>query len=322
NYFHKWYYPDGKRNAFLFRVDTDKSNFDEIYNTYKIADEHDFYCTFFIDVKSCCDSLQRLKELKNQEISVHCFEHKVFKDPLKNRINLSKSKDLLKEAGIVTTGIAVPYGKWNDSIGFVIEELGFQYSSEFSFSYDDLPSHPFINSRFSHVLQIPVHPISPGTLFYSKNSIDVVKKYFKGIIEEKYSTDEPLFLYGHSGVISRYPSIIENIIREIKSKKDIWKGTYSKFYDWWMERENTNPEILIDGITLKMKGIDKNTRLTLRIITPKGKYAIIPLKKEVNLEELKFTEMANSIPFDKNKLKIKQGNFKLKLKEIENWIRR
>ncbi|GAH34923.1 unnamed protein product, partial [marine sediment metagenome] len=58
------------------------------------------------------------------------------------------------------------------------------------------------------------------------------------------------------------------------------------------------------------------------IITPEGRNAIIPLKKEVDLEELKFTEMAKSRPFDKNKLKIKQGNFKLKLKEIENWIKR
>lgn len=322
NYFHKWYYPDGKRNAFLFRVDTDKSNFDEIYNTYKIVDEHDFCCTFFIDVKSLGGSQDALKELKNQEIAVHCFEHKVFKDPLRNRKNFSRAKRLLQKVSIETYGLAVPYGVWNNSIGFVTEDLKFKYSSESSFSYDDLPSYPYINARLSHVLQIPVHPISPGTLLHAKNSIDVIKKYFEKIIEEKYSNDEPLFLYGHSEVISRYPSILEYIINVVKEKSEIWMGTYRDFYDWWMERENTNPKILIDGITLKMNGIDKNSRLTFRIITPEGRNAIIPLKKEVDLEELKFTEMAKSKPFDKNKLKIKQGNFKLKLKEIENWIKR
>lgn len=321
-YIHKWYYPEGKKNGFFFRIDTDKSDFKEILDTYRIAEKNGLSLTFFIDVKSLNDDVNKLKELEKQEIAVHSFEHRIFKVSLKNRENFSKAKELLCKEGIETKGIAVPYGFWNSPLGFTIEELGFLYSSEFSYSYDDLPSFPYIETRFSNVLQIPVHPISPGTLLYVKNNVDDIKSYFERIIQEKYASDEPLSLYGHSGVFSNHPSILEHIINAVKSKKGIWFGTYGDFYEWWRERENSNPEILFDGSILKMKGIEENFRLTLQIITPEGKRTIVPLKKEVNLKELNFTEMSKTRAFDKNKLQVKQRALKLKLKEMENWIRR
>ena len=321
-YVHKWYYPEGKKNAFSFRIDTDNSCYKEIHDTYRIAQKNGLGFTFFIDVKSIGDSIGRLKELRNQEIAVHCFEHRIYKDILENRKHFSRAKRLLLNAGTEISGIAAPYGIWNSSLGFLFEELGFLYSTEFSFSYDALPSHPLLEKRFSNVLQIPVHPISPGTLFYAKNSITDIINYFEYVIEEKYRKEEPLFLYGHSGIISRNPIILESIIHTVKNKKDVWMGTYKDFYNWWELRDNTTPEITIKNRILKLEGIDKNNSLFLHIISPEGKEGVVRMVEKIDLSRLKLKEKDKTRPFDRKKMRVKKGELKLMLKEMEHWIRR
>jgi len=321
-YVHKWYYPEGKRNAFLFRVDTDKSSYKEIDDTYKIAERYGISATFFIDIKGFGKGLDDLKNLKNQEIGVHCYEHRIFSDALKNRKNLSKAKELLSGADVETSGIAAPYGVWNNSLGFVFEELGFLYSSEFAYSYNDLPSYPFINKRFSDMLQIPVHPVSPGTLLYAKNTIPDIKQYFEMLVEERYRKREPIFLYGHSGVISRYPTLFEHIIKSIGEKRDIWQGTFRKFYQWWKMRGDKKFEVSIRNYRLELRGLEKERALFLHIVSPDGKESFIKAKESIDLSKLKWMEMPKVRRFERKRLNVKKKTVKLIFKEMENWLRR
>jgi hypothetical protein len=322
HYIHKWYYPGRSRSAFLFRVDTDKSGLKEIYEIYKMAEKYGFPFTFFIDTESLGSEIKELKRFKDQEIGIHCYKHKVHDDMSKNRDNFMKAKKLLLDAGIETNGISVPYGMWNKNLGAIIEELSFQYSSEFSFSYDDLPSYPFGKKRFMDTLEIPIHPVSAGSLLYVRNSIDNIKYYFGKVIEEKYRKCEPLFLYGHSQVISEYPSIFHLIFKGIREKDDVWFGTYIGFYRWWKERENAKPEITIEKDTLKIEKSNRNDRLFFRIISPEGKETFISGNKEIKIDKLHFTALQPGESFHKDRLKVKSGNIKLKLKRIENWIKR
>ncbi|TET24662.1 MAG: hypothetical protein E3J78_00825 [Candidatus Cloacimonadota bacterium] len=322
HYIHKWYYPDGKDNAFTFRVDTDDSGFAEITNTFKIAEKNSLSFTFFVEVKCLQNALHKLKDLKNQEIAVHCFEHRIFRKTEKNQENFLRARQLLHKTGITTTGIAVPYGLWDNSLGALIESSGFAYSTEFSYAYDDFPTHPCVNTKHSPVLQIPVHPICTGTLLYAKNNISEIKQYFTDIINEKCVSGESLFLYGHSREISRYPSILQHIINEITTRKNIWAGTYGDFYKWWKEREQTKLEITSERNLLKIKTKETNSHLHLHIITAEGKHALIPLQSEIDLNKITFSQMPQPEPFDRKRLSIKQGSLKLKFKEIENWIKR
>lgn len=322
HYVHKWYYPVRNRSTFLFRVDTDKSGFDEIYNIYRMAENYGFSFTFFIDVKSFGSGLKGLKNFKNQEFGVHCYEHKVFDDMDKNLENFRKAKKLLLNAGIETNGISVPYGIWNKNLGSVIEKLGFHYSSEFSFSYDDLPSCPTGEKGFMNTLQIPVHPVSAGGLLYVKNSIDNIKNYFEKVIEGKYRRYEPIFLYGHSQVISEYPSIFHHILEVVKEKDKVWFGNYMDFYKWWKERESVKPQISIDKGKLKIEYNGHNNRLFFRVISPEGREAFASGKKETNIDKIHFTDMQAGEPFNNDRLKVKSGSVKLKFKRIENWIKR
>jgi len=323
-YINKWYYPEEKENAFTFRIDTDESGFDEISETYKIARKKSINLTFFIDFSNINieNDARRLKELRNQEVAVHCFEHRISKDPVRNRKNFSRARRTLFTAGFAASGIAIPYGVWNSALGSLIQELGFKYSSEFSFSYDDLPSFPFFDRKFSKVLQIPVHPISPGGLLYSKFGIDEINRYFERIIEEKTAAGEPLFFYGHSEVLSREPEILEHILGNIVGRENIWKGTYREFYNWWIDRDSQNLDLTITGDILEINGLSESKKLSLQVISPDGRRAIIPARDKINLKTVVFPKINKRNKFEQKRLRIKSGKLKLKFKEIENWFRR
>jgi hypothetical protein len=321
-YFHKWYFPQRKRNCFLFRIDTDTSDLEEILTTYRTVAEKNVSLSFYVFVKEIQESLSRLAELRNQEVGVHCFEHKIYKDPLKNKENFLRAKDYLEKHGFSVKGIVTPYGVWNEPIGFAIEEIGFHYSSEFSYSYDDIPSFPYLTTRFSSVLQIPVHPISPGALLYVKNSVEDIKKYYTKVMEKKYRMNEPLFFYGHSSVISKHPDILENIIRVYKEKKDVWTGTFFEFSKFWRKRGSLTLEIERTDTKVTVRSEDRNGDLSVRVINPKEEFAIVPVNETFNLSDLKFEKFSPVEPFDRGMLKTKQGRLKLRFKEIENWIQR
>ena len=318
-YIHKWYYPQDKNTAFTYRVDTDKSNIENILKTQKIADSNSFYLTFFIDIKGLKGEIKGLNELKEHEIAVHCYEHRVFKDPIKNKENFLKAKENLLKVGITPYGIAVPYGIWDESLGFVIEDLGFLYSSEFSLAYDDLPQYPPLENRLSKVLQLPVHPISPGTLLYAKNNNGQIKAYFQQKIDEKFQNHEPIFLYGHSEVISRYPEMLNYIIHTVKEKKNIYYGTYIDFYRWWVRRLKSEINVTLKENELIFKN---SADVYLHIISPEDKETFTPMNKKVSLSKLEWKEIQRKKGFDKRELVAKGGRFKLKIKEIENWLKR
>ena len=59
----------------------------------------------------------------------------------------AKRKQLLRNSGFRMQGFAAPFGTWNDELGRAIVDCGFEYSSEFSYDYDNLPSLPQTSER-------------------------------------------------------------------------------------------------------------------------------------------------------------------------------
>ncbi len=322
NYIHKWYYPAGKRNAFTFRIDTDTPAIKEIMNCYRIAEKHKLLFTFFIFTWPIERSITKLRAMTDQEIAVHCYEHKAFKNPEKLYNNFITARNQLQNAGFDVSGLAVPYGSWSKLIGGVTEEIGFAYSSDFSYSYDDLPSYPFLDDGFSKVLQIPVHPITPASLLYVKNDSASIKAYYEDLIKKKLRNDDPLFLYGHSSVIAHAPEILEHIITLIREKGDIWTGTYKQFYDWWKQREAVDISCSIRDSQLQFKNVKNKKGQYVRIITPQEDEALVKLENTIELRNVKFEKGKPPPLFDRKRLGTKHGQLKLKLKEIENWIKR
>ena len=133
--------------------------------------------------------------MKDQEIGVHCYDH--FFSPTFSRTlrMFKKQSDTLKKAGIAFKAYAAPYGKWDAEFGKALASLGFEFSSEFSYDYDNLPG-----DTGNGMLQVPVHPICIGSLKRHSYSDEKMIRYFDFVVRRKLAAREPMFFYHHPGM--------------------------------------------------------------------------------------------------------------------------
>ncbi|HVO76180.1 MAG TPA: polysaccharide deacetylase family protein, partial [Ignavibacteriaceae bacterium] len=161
-----WPFPDGRQNIFGFRIDTDFADLDDLQSLYSVCRENNIKASWFVETGSSGDKINFYKKLENQEIGLHCNRHKVFRSYKKNYENISQGLKRLKKIDIRPAGFAAPYGEFNNAIGKVINDMDFVYSSEFGFAYDSLPFYPYLDNSYSRTLQIPIHPVSIGRLYW------------------------------------------------------------------------------------------------------------------------------------------------------------
>ena len=157
-------FPNGKRSIFNLRIDTDFASEKEIESFYQLCLKHEISATWFVETKSAKNRMKQFTRMHNQEIGLHCYNHKVAHNYSINQSDIKTGIKILNKANIPFCGYAAPYGEWNISLAKAMEEADFTYSSEFTLDYDNLPFYPYLNSRFSSVLQVPIHPICLGRL--------------------------------------------------------------------------------------------------------------------------------------------------------------
>ena len=279
-----WYYPNGYKNVFVFRIDTDFCSKEEAKELYKICEKNQIKATWFVDTNS--QKLDTYIKMNNQEVALHCARHRVFEDYQQNYDNLTKGKNVLEKAKFSPTGFASPFGEWNPKLGKAIEDLDFKYSSEFALNYDDFPYYPFFAGKKSDVLQIPIHPISLGRLRRSHFSDDEMLNYYFNVINEKLQSNEPIIFYHHPH--QKRFEIFDEIFRVINKHK-IWKPNFSEFSNWWKKRNNVKPDFTLkdDKLISNLKNSDE--KIYLKISTKEG-FSIQKSKKEIELKKLNWEQ--------------------------------
>ncbi len=288
---------------------------EEIQSLYNLLRNYRIPAAWFVETKSSQSWIKLYSGLKDQEIAYHCYRHKTFLSLKKNLEDMSTGLKVLESEGIKPKGYAAPYGKWNKTIGKVIDKFNFLYSSEFDFAYDTLPLYPYYNSSFSKALQIPIHPVSVGRLHWGGHSEENMIKYFLNIIDQKLFLDEPVILYTHpfEKRLNVFEKVFEHI-RDINSQNDgnyfrsIPFLTFSEYAVWWKKRLNINwsaeekdGEVFISTDN----GIDS---IKWRVIYPDGRKDILSLnedKHKIDEEDspLRQIEIHNS--YNPNKLRKK-----------------
>jgi len=275
----KWYYPNGNEKAFLFRVDTDFCSQNDAEDFYKICENHGINSTWFVDT----ESKKRLKNFYSRlsaEVALHCKEHKIFKDYEKNYNNIKSGIADLQDAGIETKGFAAPFGEWNPALAKVLEAYDFEYSSEFTIDYDNLPFYPYYENRFSDVLQIPIHPVSLGRLRRSHFKQEEMLNYYELILQKKNSKFEPVIFYHHPH--HRNFSVFDKLFNHV-SASDFWNPTFHEFSEWWGRRNqiSLDPKYK-DGKIF----INKDYCDYIKISTDQKKYKILKAKPEIDIDKL------------------------------------
>ena len=111
-------------------------------------------------------------------------------------------------------GFAGPHGRWDPSLDDTLEDLGYLYSSDFQLGYDDFPFYPWKGTRFSSVLQIPIHPVCEG-LFLEAGVDDprVIGDYLREIVLSKIDAEELAIVYGHpERRLGRMPEVLAMLV--------------------------------------------------------------------------------------------------------------
>lgn len=304
-YVHLWYYPAGVRSVFAFRVDSDAASRPDVDRLYELSRRHDVPLTWFLDVQSHESWLFHFAAMTSQEIGVHCYRHQVSGDREENRANFGKAKGMLEEAGFSPDGFAAPFGIWSRGLAGVTRELGFRYSSEFSYAYDTLPFAPFGRSEVFGVPQIPVHPICPGTLRQAGYTEQRMQQYFSMVASWKVARQEPLFFYHHPG--HQAWETVESLF-SLSALPGVRAMTLGDFARWWGKRTSVTPELSMEkgwlavdrGSALRMAESD----VVVRILSPEGKEAIVAPGERLALELLTWGERpAFSPPADLRRMR-------------------
>jgi len=83
-FLHLWYFPDGAKSLFSFRVDTDFSKKQEVEKLYQICRKNKIRATWFIETKTQADWIDFYQGMQDQNIGYHGYRHRIFPDKSRN----------------------------------------------------------------------------------------------------------------------------------------------------------------------------------------------------------------------------------------------
>jgi hypothetical protein len=309
-YAHLWYYPNDAQSILVLRVDTDYGSPSEIDELYKVATEYRIPMTWFLDVKTQQLFLSLFKGMQGQETGIHCFEHRTFEDAQRNEDDMRQALTALEKAGLSVRGYAAPFGVWSNDLGTAVQKSGFEYSSEFAFDYDNLPSYPLLETGRSTVLQIPIHPIGIGSLRRQGYTEEQMNRYFEFIVSLKLSVREPLFFYHHPK--DGYHGVLKRLFELTKELHET-ALTMGQYADWWKKRLAVKPRIEFSGSTVTSMAGQYTGDVWLRITKPDGTEAFSPVGESVETRKLSWDLRPLPYALPPNYTRIRDFNYRIPL---------
>ncbi|MEO0021294.1 MAG: hypothetical protein ABIK48_03880 [candidate division WOR-3 bacterium] len=286
-YIHLSYVPAGCKSVFGFRIDTDYTPIKIIKKCLSIPESFGMSWTWFIMTSEVTVNEAPIwaAVLSNQDVQLHCHYHVVYPDIKRNITNYYNGLEKMRLMNLIPSGVAAPYGEWHRAIATAFAKLGFTYSSEFCYAYDDLPSRPVIDGTFTPVLQVPVHPVSLGRLIAAGMNEDAMIEYYKNIIDLQVARNEPCFLYDHPLTIIRFPRVIKAVVEYGIHRCGRWMSM-TQFTDWWTKREKSKYQCRVSEQSLEIDVTEPNSELELvielnefaaRVPYVSGKYSLTTL---------------------------------------------
>jgi hypothetical protein len=306
---HVWPFPHHARSFFCFRIDTDYGTDEQMNTLASVIHRNGISATWFVDAKSHEHVMKYYKEMHKQEIGVHCFEHQTFPDYERNLQNIHSAKKVLQDAKIEVKGFAAPFGAWNEELSRAVADCGFEYSSEFSYDYDNLPVVPRLG-KGRGVLQLPIHPICIGSLKRHGYDDAQMIRYFQSIIQRKLLTREPIIFYHHPK--DGHHKVLEWIFQEIR-QNHIPHKTMGEYARWWNMRTASLPEFRYTKGSIHLRGLQRDRSWYVRISQPNGSEAILPASKQIILETIRWSTPPPSWVLPGDYLRMRRMNYRIPL---------
>jgi len=306
---HLWNFPNGARSLFCLRIDTDNGTYEQLKNLSLVVHQNGISATWFVDAKSHAKFIKSFIEMNEQEIGVHCFNHETYPDYERNVQNIRKAQELLRSSGFRLQGFAAPFGTWNNELGRAIIDCGFEYSSEFSYDYDNLPSLPQLHDG-NGVLQVPIHPICIGSLKVHGYKSEQMIRYFVNVVERKIAVHEPIIFYHHPR--DMHLDVLKWLFKEMHYEKVPTK-TMGEYASWWKMRTASIPELQYVNGKLHLQGIRSDRSLYVRLAQPDGTEAIVPASEQIVLEAVRWEAKSVAWTMPDDYLRARRFNYRIPL---------
>ncbi len=313
-FIHQWYFPGVERTIFTFRIDSDKGTQEQIEEIRSLSSAYSVPTTWFLDVKSHESWLPYFSSFGSQEIGLHCYDHVLHRSADLNRDNFSKALSLLRSVGIHPNGITAPTGAWNAGYAESIRQLGFRYSSEFSYDYDDLPSFPLLNGERFSIPQLPIHPVCIGSMLRARMNTGAMTEYFKKVIDRNMLLNEPVCLYHHP--THRHNEVFKEVFQYIDSLS-IAKLSYSDYAEWWKHRHDHCTAVEITDSVIEAAEDTGNVRH--RVILPDGRETIIGLNEKQSLNLLSCVRIDREIDIPADIMRTRKFTPRHHLQDALDW---
>jgi hypothetical protein len=291
-YAHLWYFPDRCENVFAFRVDTDGAGREDVERLYRVARASGTPMSWFLDVRTSEPHLERFHAMVEQEIGIHCYDHREPAGEAALREDLRKGMGVLTGAGFRPEGFAATYGFWKPFVSAVPREFGLRYSSEFSCAYDTVPYVPTSLTAVHGVMQVPVHPVCPGTLRQAGYLPLGMTEYYRGVVATKRARREPLIFYHHPS--HRAWDVIETLCQE-GLHPGTRRMTLGEYAAWWgrkrpiaLRLREEGEELLADPATVLQCA---EQGVSIRIARRGEEECVIPLAERIGLRFLPWREI-------------------------------
>lgn len=316
---HLWHYPGENPTLFAFRIDTDYGTAAEVGPLASLLKKRGIHASWFVHVSGQEKLLPLYAGLEGHEIGVHCFDHRAFDRYDLIEGDIAKAAAIMRTAGIVPTAYAGPYGRWNSDVARAISRHGFEFSSEFAYDYDNLPSAPPADSGASATLQVPVHPVSIGSLRRQGCSPDEMRGYFAGVVESKLRSRDPLFFYHHPKNL--HLDVLDGLFADIQRRglRTVLLGEYAR---WWKRRSAVSFEPSVDGDTLRMSGSPAPEDLRCRLTRADGSEAFAPISGSLDLRAADWTPPPEPLALPKDIGRIRAFNPWIPINRMEDFVHR
>ena len=316
-YCHLWYFPDGVPNVFILRVDTDFASEEKVHTLYSVSEDNNVKLTWFVHTQSHERWLADFAKMPGHEIGVHCYKHAVLESYGPTRIDIIKALGLLHDAGVKPVGFAAPYGQLTNAVRRVTEEVGFLYSSEFSYDYDNFPSFPVFNGEEGNVLQIPVHPICIGSFRGTTSSSEDITAYFDRVISWKRATHEPLFFYYHPG--DGHHPVLTKLMQRCKGSGTA-NMVMKDFAQWWKARQAASYSAEFNENNLSCVGSVPSS-VYLRI-SRNSSEALVPFQSSIDMPSLTWKDKAVPTPLPADIGRIRQFSVRKARQSMQDFLTR
>lgn len=283
-FIHSWWMTSVDKTVSTFRIDSDYGTDEALNSLNVVLTKHDIPATWFLHVKAHINDLVRFKQRPGDEIAVHGFDHAQFKSTKAATDDIQKAKETLNKHGFDVKGYAAPYGFWNRAVRNALLNSEFTYSSEFAFDFDSLPSYPSNGAP----LQLPVHPISIGTLIKQGYLPDDMEAYYMEIIKMKLMQHQPIHLYHHPN--DGNETVWDRIFSSNKYQQT-QPITYVDWAKWWINRHQSEKIFYVDGQTIT--SVQNGEKEIPIAIHRSGNQFALTNRTKISFNELKFVTFTN-----------------------------